>query len=70
MTAFAIGGKMPKRRQLKDVMADPLVQKRPSIQRDRQKASSQPIQKIAISILSVIVGAVAGAFLSRYYKIF
>jgi len=61
---------MAKRRQLKDAMADPMVETRRPVPKSRVKKSSQSLPKIMISIASVLVGAVAGAFLNRYLKIF
>jgi hypothetical protein len=61
---------MAKRRQLKDAMADPMVETRRPVPKSRVKKTSQSLPNIMITVVSMIVGAVAGAFLNRYLKIF
>jgi hypothetical protein len=61
---------MAKRRQLKDAVADPMVEPRQAVQKSGGKKPSRSLPKIMISVVSVLVGAVAGIFLNRYLKIF
>jgi len=60
---------MTKRRQLKDAASDPMVAPRQSYQKSLDKKSSPSLQKIVISLLSVLVVAVAGILFNRYLKI-
>lgn len=59
---------MAKRRQLKDAIADPMVEAREPLQRAPDENSSQSLQKILLSVVSLIVGTVAGVLLNRYLK--
>jgi hypothetical protein len=61
---------MVKRRLLKDAVADPMVEARRPVQKSGGKKPSQALQKIMISVVSILVGAVAGVFFNRYLKIF
>jgi hypothetical protein len=61
---------MVKRRLLKDAVADPMVEARRPVQKSSEKKPSHALQKIMISVVSILVGAVAGVFFNRYLKIF
>jgi hypothetical protein len=61
---------MAKRRQLKDAVADTMVETKPPVQKFRDEKPSQSFQKIMISVVSILLGTVAGAFFNRYFKIF
>jgi hypothetical protein len=60
---------MAKRRQLKDAAADPTVAVGQPVQQSSAPAPSRSWPKIMLSVVSVLVGAVAGVFLNRYLKI-
>jgi hypothetical protein len=71
---------MVKRRQLKDVMTDPLVEAQPTKQKPAVKAkqkvqgpvddqSSSSLENILITAGSILVGFVVVTLLNRYLKI-
>lgn len=60
---------MAKRRQLKDAAADPTVEVGQPVQQSSGDRPSRSWPKIMLSVVSVLVGAVAGVFLNRYLKI-
>jgi hypothetical protein len=59
---------MAKRRQLKDAMADPIVENESSIPTAADDNPSPSLQKVVISAVSLMVGVAAGIFLNRYLK--
>jgi hypothetical protein len=61
---------MVKRRLLKDAVADPMVEVRQPVQKSSEKKPSHALQKIMISVVSILVGTVAGVLFNRYLKIF
>jgi F0F1-type ATP synthase assembly protein I len=61
---------MAKRRQLKDAIADPMVEKRQTFHNSTEEKKSRSLQKIVIPTISAVVGVIAGALLNRYLKIF
>jgi hypothetical protein len=61
---------MAKRRQLKDAIADPMVEQRRSFENSTEEKKTQSLKTIMISTISVVVGAVAGVLLNRYFKVF
>ncbi|MCG6905075.1 MAG: hypothetical protein LJE63_00520 [Desulfobacteraceae bacterium] len=60
---------MAKRRQLKDAAADPTVAVGQPVRQSSATAPSRSWPKIMLSVVSVLVGAVVGAFINRYLKI-